>query len=117
MTMRCVACGIKVPGVVSASDWEGTLCDDCWSLTNRITRGWFALVQRAGDAAGWPERYELENNIIFDILAAQARQARNPPAPRKQRDPRRVLVDMSKVGKPRGGYARQLERERNRGRR
>lgn len=93
------------------------MCDACWSLTSRVTRGWLLLTQRNGDAAGWPERYVTEHNLTWDVLVAQARFALAPPPKRKGYDPKRVLVDMSKVGKPRGGYARQLERERNRGKR
>lgn len=73
------------------------MCDTCWSLTARVTRGWFVLVQRLAVDAGWPERLQLEHDIIWDILVAQAQQSREPPAPRQVQDKRKVRINLSGV--------------------
>lgn len=100
--IKCAACRALTEGGDSSPDWESTLCDRCWSLTSRITRGWYVLVQRNGEAAGWPERLHIEHNILWDILVAQARQALQPPPPRQVYDPKRVRINLAGVSvKPR----------------
>ena len=95
--MRCEACKRTFDGPEADADWADGLCDDCWRLTNRVTRGWYVLVQRSAEEAGWPDRLLTEHNILWDILVAQARQARNPPPPRPERDMTRVHINLTRV--------------------